>query len=126
MFPSLPPPGYSARRPRRFSPSPTWPPSPARSYQQTLGRLERDLGADQRLGTLSVDQLTTAVTAACGGRAPATWNRHVATVRFFFGFCRRAPLATRDLTVDLERRPDPADRPNAPLLNWSGCGATRT
>jgi integrase len=87
--------------------------STRRSYQQTLGRLERDLGADQPLGTLSVDQLTAAVTPAWGGRAPATWNRQVATVRSFLGFCRRRRWLTDDLSVDLERRPEPADRTKA-------------
>jgi site-specific recombinase XerD len=59
------------------------------SYQQTLDRLERDLGADQPLATLTVDQVTATVTVAWAGRSPATWNRHVATVRSFLKFCRR-------------------------------------
>jgi site-specific recombinase XerD len=55
--------------------------STRRSYQQTLGRLERELGADQPLATLTADR----VTAAGADRAPATCNRHLATVRSFFG-----------------------------------------
>jgi site-specific recombinase XerD len=87
--------------------------STRRSYQQTLGRLERDLGADQRLATLTAEQMTVAVTAAWAGRAPATWNRHVATVRSFLGFCQRHRWLVDDLAVDLERRPEPADRTKA-------------
>jgi hypothetical protein len=40
--------------------------STRRSYQQTLGRLERALGADQPLATLTVDQVAAAVAAAWG------------------------------------------------------------
>jgi integrase len=84
-----------------------------RSYQQTLGRLERELGIDLPLATLTLDQVTGAVTSAWGDRAPATWNRHVATVRSFLGFCQRRRWIADDLTVDLERRPEPADRTKA-------------
>jgi integrase len=87
--------------------------STRRSYQQTLGRLEREFGVDQPLTTLTTEQMTAAVTGAWAGRAPATWNRHVATVRSFFGFCRRRRWLIEDLTVDLERRPEPADRTKA-------------
>ena len=62
---------------------------------------------------LTVDQVTAAVAGAWGGRAPATWNRHVATVRSFLGFCRRRRWLVDDLTVDLERRREPADRTKA-------------
>jgi integrase/recombinase XerD len=37
----------------------------------------------------------------------------VATVRSFLGFCRRRRWLVEDLTVDLERRPEPADRTKA-------------
>jgi site-specific recombinase XerD len=87
--------------------------STRRSYQQTLGRLEREFGADRPLATLTADQVTAVVTAAWAGRAPATWNRHVATVRSFLGFCRRRRWLIDDLTVDLERRPESADRTKA-------------
>ncbi len=87
--------------------------STRRSYQQTLGRLERELGADRPLAALKVDQVTAAVAAAWGGRAPATWNRHVATVRSFLGFCRRRRWLIDDLTVELQRRSEPADRTKA-------------
>ncbi len=87
--------------------------STRRSYHQTLSRLERELGTDQPLATLTVDQITAAVAAAWGGRAPATWNRHVATVRSFLGFCRRRRWLADDLAVELQRRPEPADHTKA-------------
>ena len=87
--------------------------STRRSYQQTLHQLERALGSDQPLATRTIDQVTAAVTAAWGGCAPATWNRHVATVRSFTGFCRRRRWLTADLAADLDRRTEPADRTKA-------------
>jgi site-specific recombinase XerD len=63
--------------------------STRRSYDQTLTRLVRELGSDQPLSTLTVEAITVAVMTAWGGRAPATWNRQVATVRSFLAFCRR-------------------------------------
>jgi integrase len=83
--------------------------STRRSYQQTLDRLERALGRDQPPATITTDQ----VTAAWDGCAPATWNRHVATVRSFTSYCRRRRWLTDDLTADLDRRVEPADRTKA-------------
>jgi len=87
--------------------------STLRSYQQTLRRLQHELGTEQPLATLTVNRVTVAVTAAWGGRAPATWNRHLATVRSFLGFCRQRRWLPDDLTVDLQRRREPADRTKA-------------
>jgi site-specific recombinase XerD len=87
--------------------------STRRSYAQTLTRLVRELGGDRPLSMLTVEAITVAVTTAWGGRAPATWNRQVATIRSFLGFCRRRRWLVEDLTVDLERRPEPADRTKA-------------
>ena len=87
--------------------------STRRSHDQTLTRLVRELGGDRPLSTLTVEAVTVTVTTAWGGRAPATWNRQVAAVRSFLGFCRRRRWLVDDLTVDLERRPEPADRTQA-------------
>src|SRR5512132_1291388 len=87
--------------------------STRRSYAQTLTRLVRELGGDRPLSMLTVEAITVAVTTAWGGRAPATWNRQVATIRSFLAFCRRRRWLVEDLTVDLERRPEPADRTKA-------------
>jgi integrase len=87
--------------------------STRRSYQQTLDRLERALGSDQPSATLTTNQVTAAVTAAWDGCAPATWNRHVATVRSFTSYCRRRRSLTDDLAAGLDRRVEPADRTKA-------------
>ena len=87
--------------------------STRRSYDQTLTRLVHELGGNRPLSALTVEAVTLAVTAAWGGRAPATWNRHVATVRSFLGFCRRRRWLGEDLAADLERRPEPVDRTKA-------------
>jgi site-specific recombinase XerD len=72
-----------------------------------------ELGGDRPLSALSVEAVTVAVTAAWGGRASATWNRHVATVRSFFGFCRRRHWLGEKPAADVERRPEPVDRTKA-------------
>jgi hypothetical protein len=47
--------------------------STRRSYEQTLNRLERELGPGQPLGTLTADQFTSVVTGAWGGgRVPSS------------------------------------------------------
>jgi integrase len=87
--------------------------STRRSYQQTLDRLARELGAAQLLEDLTVEAVTTAAVTAWGHCAPSTWNRQVATVRSFVAYCRRRRWLTSDLAGDLERRPEPADRTKA-------------
>jgi hypothetical protein len=56
-------------------------PASRRSYAQTLQRLTNAIGDDRSLGTLDGADVETAVQSAWGHCAPATWNRHVATVR---------------------------------------------
>jgi site-specific recombinase XerD len=60
-----------------------------------------------------VEAVTVVVTTAWSGRAPATWNRQVATVRSFLAFCRRRRWLVDDLAADLERRPEPVYRTEA-------------
>jgi site-specific recombinase XerD len=97
--------------------------STRRSYEQTLTRLLRELGGDRPLSALTVEAVTAAVTPAWGGRAPATWNRHVATVRSFLGFCRRRRWLAEELAADLERRQNPSTAPRpSPRPNWNDCG----
>jgi hypothetical protein len=55
-------------------------------YAQTLNRLAVGVGGGR---ALDADVLDGAVQGAWGACAPATWNRHVATVRSFVAFCRR-------------------------------------
>jgi integrase len=89
--------------------------STRRSYQQTLDRLERELGAAQLLEDLTVEAVA-AVCAAWSRCAPATWNRHVATLGSFVAYCHRHRWLTTDLAGELERRPEPADRTKAITL----------
>jgi len=87
--------------------------SSRRSYAQTLSRLAADIGADSALAMLDVDALDGAMQDAWGACAPATWNRHVATVRSFVAFCRRRGWLTADVAVGVDRRREPADRTRA-------------
>ena len=84
--------------------------STRRSYDQTITRLERELGDDRPLSTLSVEAVMVAVTTAWGGRAPATWNRQVATVARSWDSAAAGAGWPMTFTVDLKRRPEPADR----------------
>ena len=72
------------RRPRR----PTTPPAP-------VGCLER------------------AAQEAWGALAPATWNRHVATLRSFSAFSRRRGWLDDPVADGLARRREPVDRTKA-------------
>ncbi|MFD9301789.1 DUF6596 domain-containing protein [Streptomyces sp. NPDC060048] len=79
-----------------------------RSYGQTLRRLRLSLGDQLPLASLTVDQVTGVFSAAWGGAAAATWNRHRSAVR---SFCAWAALD--DLAAGLERRAEtrPRSRP---------------
>jgi integrase len=87
--------------------------SSRRSYAQTLGRLWRDLGPERPLEWVSGRELERAVVEAWGGCAPATWNRHVATVRSFSAFCVRRGWVGEPFAEALARRREPADRTRA-------------
>jgi integrase len=84
--------------------------SSRRSYAQTLGRLGRELGPQRPLEWVSARELERAVVEAWGGCAPATWNRHVATVRSFSAFCVRRGWVGEPFAAALARRREPADR----------------
>jgi hypothetical protein len=96
--------------------------STRRSYEQTLTRLVHELGGDRRLSTLTVEAVRVAGTTAWGGRAPATWNRQVATVRSFLGFCRRRRAVGR-LRPSLQADGEILDEPMAPLPDRLGPAA---
>ena len=87
--------------------------SSRRSYTQTLGRLRRELGAERPLQWVSGRELERAAVGAWGGCAPATWNRHVATLRSFSAFCARQGWVTEPFADVLARRREPADRTRA-------------
>ncbi len=87
--------------------------SSRRSYEQTLARLRTILGAERPLNLLGAAPLSAAMTDAWSGVAPATWNRHVATVRSFAAWCQRQGWVTDSMAVGLERRREPVDRSKA-------------
>ncbi len=80
-----------------------------RSYAQTINRLTAEHGAlpVAALDGATLDAFTTAAWSGCG---PATWNRHVATLRSFTTFARRHGWLAADPAAVLERRTEPADR----------------
>jgi integrase len=87
--------------------------SSRRSYAQTLGRLRDALGADRPLDHVSALELERAAGEAWRALAPATWNRHVATLRSFAAFCVRRGWVAAPFAEGLARRREPADRTKA-------------
>lgn len=83
-----------------------------RSYTQTIGRLAAVHG-DLTLAALDNATLEDFSSTAWGGCAPATWNRHVATLRSFTAHARRRGWTGQDPAAGLERRREPADRTKA-------------
>ena len=65
------------------------------------------------MATLDGTVLDRFATAAWGACAPATWNRHVATLRSFTAFSQRRGWITEDPAAVLERRREPEDRTKA-------------
>lgn len=96
-----------------FLAQPDLAPSSRRSYAQTFARLRDALGAERPLDRLGARELERAAGEAWGGLAPATWNRHVATLRSFSAFCGRRGWVTVALADGLGRRREPADRTRA-------------
>src|SRR5215218_9320845 len=80
------------------------------SYAKTLTALTEALQA------AGADPSAAAIEAAArlrwGSLAPATWNRHAATVRSFLTYAARHGLLP-ELHIDLDRRREPADRTRA-------------
>ena len=83
-----------------------------RSYAQTMSRLTAEHGATPvaALDGATLDAFTAAAWSGCG---PATWNRHVATLRSFIAFARRHGWLAGDPAAVLERHTKPADRTKA-------------
>src|SRR5919201_638543 len=82
-------------------------PASRRSYTQTLQRLALAIGADRPLDALDGATVERATEHAWGRCAPATWNRHVATVRSFVAFCRRHGWVAEDVAGSVDPPPPP-------------------
>lgn len=83
-----------------------------RSYGQTMRRLAIVHG-DLPMTALNGPMLDGFAAAAWGGCAPATWNRHVATLRSFTAHARRRGWIAADPATVLDRRREPDDRTRA-------------
>ena len=83
-----------------------------RSYAQTMNRLTAEHGT-LLVGLLDGATLDAFTAAAWGECGPATWNRHVATLRSFTAFARRHGWLAANPAGVLERRTEPADRTKA-------------
>ncbi|MGI8411557.1 MAG: tyrosine-type recombinase/integrase [Solirubrobacteraceae bacterium] len=89
-----------------FLSQPGFSPMTVRSYRQTLGAL---LSTLDDAGVPSAEQIEAALTLRWGTAAPATWNRHVATVRSFLAYSERHRLLPV-IDVRLDRRREHEDR----------------
>ena len=87
-------------------------PGTQRVYRLTLERIGQHLPA-QKLRAVSPEALSRALDAAYPQASPNAWNRHVATLRSFCGFCARHGWLPDGVTNTLERRRPPADHTRA-------------
>jgi len=83
-----------------------------RKYRATLVALVDELGADRPLTDVDGRRLL-AFLDRWEHAAPATWNRHRATLRSLFAYCRRQGWILEDPTEATERRRDHEDRTRA-------------
>jgi integrase len=83
-----------------------------RSYGQTMNALTAAYG-DRPLEALDGPAIAELTADRWGTLAPATWNRHTATLRSFTVFCRRNGWLRVDPCAGLERRPEKTDRTKA-------------
>lgn len=74
-------------------------------YRQTLTVLEDELGDAPVTGA----GLAGVVEQRWHHASPATWNRHVATVRSFVRYCQRTEILAIDGDVELQRRAEKHD-----------------
>ncbi|HEU5003141.1 MAG TPA: site-specific integrase [Actinomycetota bacterium] len=75
-----------------------------RVYALTLGRLEMAVGSAFPAGELDAATLKQFLATAYPNVKPATWNRNVATLKSFCGYCRRQGWMVSDPTGPIERR----------------------
>jgi integrase len=83
--------------------------STRRSYTQTLQRLASTLGPARSIAGLAAGELGHAAELTWRDVGPATWNRHLATLRSFVRFATRHGW-TLEVGEQLARRREPIDR----------------
>jgi integrase len=88
-------------------------PGSLRIYRLTLDQVADQVGGSTRLADLTPRGLAEALHAAYPDAAPASWNRHVATLRSFLTFAQRHDWLQEDPTRALERRRVPEDHSRA-------------
>lgn len=88
-----------------------------RAYTTSLYQLSEHIGPDEPLPALGTDRLVTAINLLWSTKAPATWNRHLAAVRSWLGWCHRhgLPVGVDALPADqLHNRYRPVDLADRP------------
>lgn len=88
-------------------------PGSRRIYALTLDRVGALLGTEIPLSDLAGHDLAEALHVGYPDAAPASWNRHVATLRSFLTFAQRHGWLDDDPTLALERRRVPEDNSRA-------------
>ena len=88
-------------------------PGSLRLYRMTLDWVGAYVGDTTPLADLTPRGLAEALHAAYPHASPASWNRHVATLRSFTGFAHRHGWLDSDVTEALERRRVPEDHSRA-------------
>ncbi len=87
-------------------------PSSRRSYAQTLRRLVAVLGTDRPVDAPTAPEIENAVRREWDRVGPATWNRHLAALRSFLGYCRHRGWRSDNELGGLSRRQEPPPRPS--------------
>lgn len=88
-----------------FLSQPDLAPTTRAKYRQTLAVLEEDLGAAPVTGAA----IGAVIVQRWHRASPATWNRQLATMRSFAGYCQRTGLLDIDGEIGLPRRADKQD-----------------
>jgi integrase len=93
-----------------FLSQPDLAPTTRAKYRQTLAAVEDELGDAPMTGAgLAVVVVVLVVAQRWHHASPATWNRHVATVRSFVRYCARTRILEIDGDVELARRAEKHD-----------------
>lgn len=94
-----------------FLAQPNLSPGSKRKYAETLDTIGRELD-----GAVTATVIQAVAVARWDAAAPATWNRHTATVRSFLSFCTREGLLSGEPVVWLRRRREHIDTTRAVLF----------